>query len=130
MPFITKIVRDYANVNDPGVPFDGPGFHNGGPTSITDQGGGDGPNLDWVRVIGAFIGLLLLLLVSFLIWRIIKSRRSGGAEGPSFLQRLKKVFGGGGNGHHDHELGSMPPSYPHTGPGRLNMAKSEGSLPP
>lgn len=129
MPFITKIVRDYANVDDPGVPFDGPGFHNGDPISITNQGGDDGQNTDLVKVLGAFIGLLLLLLVFSLIWRI-KHRRDGSDGGPGILQRLRAMFGRGGNGHHDHELGSMPPSYPHNGPGRSNMAKSEGSLPP
>jgi len=129
MPFITKIVRDYANVNDPGVPFDGPGFHNGDSTSMINQGGDNGPNLDWVAISGAILGVLLLFLVPYLIWRI-KCRREGGAGKPGIFQRSREIFGGGGNGHHDHDLGTMPPSYSHTGPGRSNTAKSEGSLPP
>ncbi len=129
MPFITKVVRDYANVNDPGVSFDGPGFHNGGSTSISNQGGDNGPNLDWVAISGTLLGILLLFSVPYLIWRI-KYRRGGGAGKLGIFQRSREIFGGGGQGHQDHELGSMPSSYPHTGPGRSNMAKSEGSLPP
>ena len=130
MPFITNIIRDYANVNDSGVPFDGPGFHNGGSTSIINQGGGDDwANLDWVLPLDVFIDVLLLLLVSFLVWRV-KYRRNDGAGGPGIFQRLREAFGRGGNGHQGHELGSIPPDYPHTDPGRSDMAKSEGSLPP
>jgi len=129
MPFITKVVRDYANVNDPGVSFDGPSFHNGGSTSIINQGGDNGPNLDWVAISGALLGILLLFLVPYLIWRI-KYRRGGGARKPGIFQRLRDMFGGGGQGHRDHEMGNMPPTYPRAGPRQPNAAKSEGSLPP
>jgi len=129
MPFITNIIRDYANVNDPGVPFDDPGFRNGGSTSIINQGGDNGPNLDWVAISGALLGIILVFFVPYLIWRI-KYHRGDGARKPGSFQRLRKMFGGGGQGHHDHELGSMPPNYLYTGPGHPNAAKSEGSLPP
>jgi len=129
MPFATKIVRDYANANDPGVPFDGPGFHNGGSTSIINQGGDDGPNLDWVAILGVILGVFLLFLVPYMVWRV-KIRSKGGTGGPGIFQRLREMFGGGTHGHHDHEMGNMPPSYSHTGRGHSGGARSEGSLPP
>jgi len=129
MPFVTKVVRDYANVDNPGVPFDGPGFQNGGSTSVVNQGGDDGLNLDWLAISGVILGVLLLFLVPYLIWRI-KNRKKGGAGGSGISHRLKEVVGGGGHGHLDHEMGDMPPSYLHTGPGLPGAARSEGSLPP